>query len=73
MAWKDEIKKEDIFDGDALIEKIHNMIRDTVLDAKTLDFQHGDYHNADDGRLEKMISLLSEAHEIARKMLKETK
>ena len=70
MTWKDEIKKEDI-DNDALIEKIHNTIQEAVRDAKNLDSQYGDYHNADDGRLEKMISLLSEAHEIARKMLKE--
>ena len=73
MSWKNEIKKEDIFDGDALIEKIHNTIRETVLDAKNLDSQHGDYHNADNGRLEKMISLLSEAQEIALKMLNETR
>ena len=73
MTWKEEIKKEDNFDGDAVIEKIHNAIQETVRDANNLDFQHGDYHNADNGRLEKMISLLSEAHEIARKMLKETK
>jgi len=73
MAWKDEIKKEDIFDGDALIEKIHNTIREIVLDAENLDSQHGDYHNADNGRLEEMISLLSEAQEIALKMLNETR
>mgnify|MGYP003628125590 CR=1 FL=1 len=71
--WKNTIKKEDIFDNDALIEKIHNTIQETVRDAKNLDSQYGDYHNADNGRLEKMISLLSEAHEIARKMLKETR
>lgn len=69
MSWKDEIKKEDIFDGDALIEKIHNMIRDTVLDTKSLDFQHGDYWP----ELKKIISLLSEAQEIALKYLKETR
>lgn len=73
MTWKDEIKKEDIFDGDALIEKIHNAIRETVLDAKKLDYEAGDYWNADNGRLEKMISLLSEAQEIALKMLNETR
>jgi len=71
--WKDTIKKEDIFDGDALIEKIHNTIRETVLDAKKLDYEQGEYHNADNGKLEKMISLLSEAQEIARKMLKQTR
>ena len=69
MAWKDEIKKEDIFDGDALIEKIHNTIQETVRDAKNLDSQYGDYWT----ELKELIPLLSEAHEIARKMLKETK